>query len=63
MAMVCAAGAAALVLCYRSLLEVLSGRWQDGVIFALLATVCGIGTWILCKNRDDLLLIDSHDSR
>ena len=56
MAMICASGAASLGLGYRSFLELLDGKWQDGLILAILGIGCVFATILLCRNRNDLLM-------
>jgi hypothetical protein len=55
MTMICATGAVALIVGYRGLFEVLAGRVQPGTACLGISLICGVGTWTLCKHRNDLL--------
>lgn len=55
MALICIAGGAGLYLGYRSLFDLIAGRWEMGLIGVMIGVAFGAGTFALCRHRDDLL--------
>lgn len=55
MALICTTGVAGLFLSYRSLFDLLAGRWQVGGLGVILGFGLAFSTWLLCRHRNDLL--------
>lgn len=55
MGMICAMGVAGLFLMYRSLFDLIAGRWGMGVIGVTMGIGCVAGTVALCRHRDELV--------
>ena len=48
-------GIASLILSYRALLEVIALHWQAAAFPSILGLVLGLATYLLCRNRNDLI--------
>ena len=48
-------GIAAMILSYRALLELIATHWQAAVLPGVLGIGLGCATYLLCRNRNDLI--------
>ncbi len=48
-------GIASLILTYRALLELVAAQWQTAVVPSVLGIVLGVASYLLCRNRNDLI--------
>ena len=56
MTMIGLAGLVAMLLSYRSIFDLLAGRWEAGILSMIGALAAGAGTLALCRHRNDLLI-------
>lgn len=55
MTMICSTAAAALILFYHSLFDLLEGAWSISGICAVSGLICALAAVQLCRLRDDLI--------
>lgn len=55
MGLICVVGVAGMYLVYRSLFDVLAGRWMAAMIGVTVGVGCAVGTVALCRHRDELV--------
>jgi hypothetical protein len=55
MGMICLSAAATLLLGYRGVFDLLAGRFEAGGASVTISLFCGVGSWALCRYRNDLL--------
>ncbi len=55
MAMICGTGVVGIYVGYGGMLDLLAFRWTSATAGLAVAVGCAVGTWQLCRFRNDLL--------